>query len=504
MMKASQIFCGSGQSPARYLVWFTALLWIASTRSTRLLAAQESSTPGTLDPTFAPPLNGFVEAILVQADGRLLVSGGFYIAGIPSYSRFVRLTADGAYDSTFAPTSGVPSQITALQSDGKVLAGSEWGLTRLLPDGSPDSSFRLNLPTFDPDRLFCCTLWTTALAVQSDGRILAAGYRLYRGSDEFYWIDPRVYRLLPDGNLDDSFKPYPAVVGRLAVLADQRVLVAGAGLTRLHADGARDTNFVAGPFSGGDIRTFAVQADGHILVGGYFTNVQSHARAHIARLWPNGQVDASFNPPPSTSVDSEYAVDAIAVQTDGRILVGGNFNTMGGLPYGALARLDPNGSLDETFPPITGLQEDGDGGVNSIVIQDQTRAVVGGVFDDGRGLIRIHLGEPAPRLSILQASGSTLQLTYSYSGSYDFTVVTTTNLSLPASNWTVLGSATKISAGLYQFTDQVVPSEAQRYYRLRWMGTPYRRSSRQVHSSERGRRGRAGSVHLENCTRTTP
>jgi uncharacterized delta-60 repeat protein len=452
------------------------MLCLAAASFTQLLSAQQSFTPGTLDTNFASGLDGSVQSVLVQPDGRLLVTGGFYVPGVVSFSRLVRLTANGAYDPTFVTTSGVPSQVLALQPDGKVLTGSEWGLWRLLPDGSLDPGFHLSLPNPDPDRICCFS--ATAVAVQTDGRILVAGYRLYRGSEEYEWVAPQVYRLLPDGSLDDSFTPYPATVQKLAVLADHRILVMGTNVTRLHADGTRDTNFVAGPFSPGyfgtpSIQSFAFQPDGRIFVGGSFTNVQGQIRDRMARLWPDGQLDPSFNPPPSTGY--RHRVTAIALQSDGRILVGGTFDTMGGLPYAGLARLNADGSLDPTFPPIKGIQEDGEGSVFSAVIQDETRALIGGgglgthgIFESD-DLFRIHLGEPAPQLSIAGVSGGDLRLTYSYSGSSDFTVLTTTNLGLPALDWAVAGSATNNGQGLYEFT--IVPSEAHRFYQLRGTGT---------------------------------
>jgi hypothetical protein len=137
--------------------------------------------------------------------------------------------------------------------------------------------------------------------------------------------------------------------------------------------------------------------------------------------------------------------------------------------------LNPDGSLDTSFPPSVQRDEEADYAmVSAIVIQDGDRALIGGAnmvtpngFDAG-DLLRIHLGEPVPpRLSILQAPSGMLQLTYSYSGSAEFAVLTTTNIALPASNWTVLGSATNAGGNLYRLSDQLSPSESHRFYRLR-------------------------------------
>jgi uncharacterized delta-60 repeat protein len=458
-----------------HLSAFATILCLATAFSDPPLSAQQFFTAGTLDTSFASGLNGSVQTVLLQPDGRLLVGGGFYVPGVMSYTRLVRLTANGAYDPSFSTMSGAPSQILALQPDGKVLIGSQWGLSRLFPDGNLDPGFHLSLPNPAPDRL--CCFWATALTVHTNGKILVAGYRLYRGSEDDYWTDPQVYRLLPDGSLDNSFTPFPAIVQKIAVLPDDRILVMGITVARLDPDGTTDASFVAGPFSPGpfgtpSLQSFAFQPDGRILVGGSFTNVQGHIRDRIARLWPNGQLDLSFNPPPSTG--DSHQVTAIALQSDGRILVGGTFNTMDGLPYAGLARLNTDGSLDPTFPPISGIQEDGEGSVFSVVLQDETRALIGGgglgtpgIFESD-DLFRIHLGEPAPRLSIAGVSGGEFRLTYTYSGSNDFTVLTSTNLSLPAMDWTMAGSATRIGEAQYEFT--LVPAEAHRFYQLRRTG----------------------------------
>ena len=447
------------------------MLCFASVCLAQLLSGQ-SFPPGALDSTFDSQLDGSAKEVLVQPDGHLLVAGGFHVGGLPLYTRLARFTADGSHDASFAATSNVPSTALALQADGRILVGSEWGLDRLHSDGSLDSTFHLSLPSPDPDRICCFS--TTALAVQGDGGILVAGYRLYLGREEHSWIAPQVYRLQSDGALDESFMPHPATVRKLAILADHRILVMGTNVTRLHPNGHRDTNFVAGPFSPGPFGTpsidcFAFQPDGRILIGGSFTNVQGHMRHRVVRLWPDGQLDLSFNPPPSTG--HRHRVNAIALQSDGRILVAGTFDTMAGYPYAGLVRLNADGTLDPTLAPINGIQEDGEGAISVVTLQDETRALVGGsglglegVFecDD---LFRLHLGTSSPRLSIEQAAGGNIRLTYSHAGESDFIVVTTTNLSIPASNWSALGPATNVGAGLYDFL--ITPSGSQRYFQLR-------------------------------------
>ena len=489
-----------GGSKVRKLVGLTAVLCVASAIATQPLSAQDFP-PGKVDVNFASQLNGSVEAILVQPDGRLLVGGQFTIPGVGP--NLVRLTRDGAPDPTFAPTSGVPWKVTklALQPDGKVLVGNKGGvdgsypqigLSRYLPDGTRDPSFQFRLLTnsIPNNNGRWSGFWTTALTVQPDGKILLAGHYERDHFDYWYWSGVTLQRRPPDGSEGEFFSltwPGPQYIGVLLLLPDQRLLVAGDVLARFNMDGTADAGFVTTflpspgftPTVG--IECCITQPDGKILIGGNFTNIQGHARCRTARIMPDGRLDLSFNPPVSTRDGNPYytVVRALALQADGRILVGGNFETMDGLPYVALARLNCDGSLDGSFPPLLSLDEDQDPvTVSAVVIQDENRALIGGErlvapgsFDAG-DLFRIHLGELAPRLSVQNGSGGVLHLTYSYTGSAEFAVLTTTNVALPVSNWRVLGSATNIGGSLYRFTDQVSPSEASRFYRLKRASLP--------------------------------
>ena len=87
------------------------------------------------------------------------------------------------------------------------------------------------------------------------------------------------------------------------------------------------------PNANNDVRALAVQADGKILVGGFFTSIGGQTRNRIALLNPDGSLVASFDP------NANYAVRAIAVQADGKILVGGEFTSIGGQTRNNIARL---------------------------------------------------------------------------------------------------------------------------------------------------------------------
>ena len=93
-------------------------------------------------------------------------------------------------------------------------------------------------------------------------------------------------------------------------------------IARLNADGSVDASF--NPDANGAVNSLAVQPDGKVLVGGFFTTIGGQTRNNIARLNADGSADASFNPVADNTVIS------LAVQPDGKVLVGGNFTTVGG------------------------------------------------------------------------------------------------------------------------------------------------------------------------------
>jgi uncharacterized delta-60 repeat protein len=216
------------------------------------------------------------------------------------------------------------------------------------------------------------------LAPQVDERILLGG-SLY-----FPWGGPRATaRLYGDGATDPMFNLYGITMGDsihcMAVLEDGRFLVSGGydGLSRRRVDGALDltfTNFC------GNGTTMAVQADGKILIGGNFTQSCGEPRNRIARLNANGTKDLAFNPgalgPPDFWVPY---VASIAVQRDGKIVVGGSFTNLAGQPRMNIGRIDSSGSIDASFKPV------GWGDVSCLAVRPDGRIVVAGSLTNEAG-----------------------------------------------------------------------------------------------------------------------
>lgn len=290
---------------------------------------------GQLDPSFehgtgVTPRPG--RALARQADGRVLVGGDFtQIQGLPR-ARVARLLTDGSVDTGFDPGSGAngPVHALAVQTDGKILVGGAFtefggqprrGLARLLPDGALDTAF----PTVPPPLV--SVMEVEALALQQDGKILAAGLIHTSGADQLFTggLSSGVLRLMPDGTVDGAFDP-------------------GAGA---HLDGA--------PLSPARVRALALQMDGRVLVGGEFTAFNNAAAPRLARLLPDGSLDAAFQTALGAAGANGTVRDILA-QPNGRILVAGEFTNLGI----HAARLLPDGAWDESFD--TALPATGPGG----------------------------------------------------------------------------------------------------------------------------------------------
>jgi uncharacterized delta-60 repeat protein/M6 family metalloprotease-like protein len=166
----------------------------------------------------------------------------------------------------------------------------------------------------------------------------------------------------------------------VAPISDGRAYIAGffstlgstrrTGIARLAADGTVDATF-APPEIDGQIRVLAVQADGNIVIAGDFTRVGLYPRNRVARLLADGTVDATFNPGSAANA----AVAALAVQADGKILLGGSFTAFAGTNRDRVVRLNADGSVDSGF-----LTRAVNNGVNAFAVQADGNILVGGDF----------------------------------------------------------------------------------------------------------------------------
>jgi uncharacterized delta-60 repeat protein len=348
---------------------------------------------GTLDSSFASVVNGPVYALAVQSDGKILVGGNFIIGDGSPCDYIARLNSNGSQDICIG--ADAPVRTIVVQPDGKILVGGEFnnlsGVShhrtgRLTSTGSSDSTFSAGTDGA-----------VNALAFQLDGKVLIGG--------EFNNLDgissqSYIGRINPTNSVDTSFRPLVGgPVEALALQADGKILVGGRFTSldanvqnyigRLNSNGTRDTSFQAGYEPNSTVYVMLVQPDGKILVGGSFTRLGTINRNYIARLNPDGTPDSSFNP--GASADAGGLVHALAVQPDGKILVGGLFTQLAGSPRNYIGRLYPDGSLDTDLNPGAG-----DGAVNALALQADGKILVGGNFTTLGGVSRSYLGRLNP------------------------------------------------------------------------------------------------------------
>jgi uncharacterized delta-60 repeat protein len=340
-----------------------------------VLALHAAAAPGDLDPTF-------------DVDGKVTTDFG---------------GGDGAF--------GI-----ALQADRKIVAvgqaDQDFGLARYNPNGSLDLSFdgdgkvTTNFLAGDEGR---------AVGIQGDGKIVVAGSTFLSAGNRHF----AVARYNVDGSLDTSFSEDGKVITDfrssddvaygLAIQTDGKVIVAGYAVTesldfalaRYNADGSLDTSFdgdgrATTRFPSGDARAAAValQADGRIVAAGHTRLAAAGSDFAVARYNRDGSLDTTFDGDGKATTDFNSSVDigdALAIQGDGKIAVGGTASLSDQLDF-ALARYNTDGSLDSTF--------DGDGKVTTDFRSGNDRAFGIALQRDGKivaaGCAGGHCGDDSP------------------------------------------------------------------------------------------------------------
>jgi uncharacterized delta-60 repeat protein len=349
------------------------------------------------------------EAVAIQGDGKI-IAVGFAGAGSAGDFALARYNPNGTLDPSFSGDGrertgfGLVVNGVTLQNDGKIVAvgpatGGAFGLARYHPDGSLDAGFSGD---GTQTTRFGVVDQANGVALQSDGKIIAVG-----GSGVTRPSDFGVARYNPDGSLDSSFSsdgrqttpfgPFNDQAFGVALQGDGKIIAVGEaggnfGLARYNPDGSLDSSFNLNgrqttDFGGFDRATgVAVQGDGKIVAVGFAAG----GDFALARYNPNGSLDTSFSGDGKQKTDfgGPDVAAGVALQGDGKIVVvgqgtgGGNF---------ALARYNPNGSLDASFS----------------VDGKQTTDFVFGATDGARGLV-------------LQGDGKIVAAGLSSGGSSDF------------------------------------------------------------------------------------
>jgi uncharacterized delta-60 repeat protein len=304
----------------------------------------------------------------------------------------------------FKPNVNGPVYALALQADGKLLVGGNFTavngqprsyLARLTRDGTLDASFA---PTLKGA--------VYALALQPDGQIIVGGdFKINETIVNWYLS---LARFRPDGTHDTDFRPnMNDAVNALAIQPDGQMIIGGAfttinatiigpppvrdervrdRITRINPAAALDESF--DPEIGDVVKTLALQPDGKILVGGRFSAIGGVDRGSLIRLNADGSLDSAFDP------QVKYRVNTLALQADGNMIVGGEFMDIGTQMRCCLARINADGALDTTFAPNAG------GDVTALAVQANGQIIVGGADFTSFG------GQPRNRIARVNTDGS--------------------------------------------------------------------------------------------------
>ena len=329
-----------------------------------VFSAGAQAAPGDLDPTFSGDGKqttdfGGAKGVAIQADGKIVAVG---LAGGRNDFALARYNPNGTLDPSF---SGNGRQRTdfgsrdrangvAIQADGKIVAvgvggGGDFAVARYNPNGSLDPSFsgngrqRTNFMGFDE---------ANGVAIQADGRIVAVGVAGGGATGD----DFALARYNPNGSLDPSFS----------------------------GDGKQTTDFYG--FANDEADAVALQANGRIVAVGGVT-FEEFGDFALARYNPNGSLDPSFSGDGKQTTDRgapDFANGA-AIQPDGKIVAVG---LAGGGPADndfALARYNPNGSLDTSFSGDGSLRTDFGGfeEANAVALQANGKIVAVGLAGGG-------------------------------------------------------------------------------------------------------------------------
>ena len=326
----------------------------------------------------------FATALGIQADSRIVV-GGYAYNGVDADFAIVRYNVNGSLDSSFDHDGRQTTDLgsydnayaLAIQRDGKiVLAGytfvepnNNFAVIRYNINGSPDSSFNGN---GKQTAILGSDLQIgNSVALQSDGKIVVAGYTL----NGTFNNDFALARFTTNGILDNTFDNDGILTtdftssddyaGSVAIQSDDKIVVAGysyiylpglnvqhLAVSRYNRDGTLDNSFgdngkLEGDSKQGDTRfnAIAIQADGKAVAAGVTWNGSNYDFA-VARYNANGHPDSTFNDDGKqiTNFGALDQASSIVIQPDGKIVVAGNCKTQF-----AIARYNTNGSLDNTF-----------------------------------------------------------------------------------------------------------------------------------------------------------
>jgi len=385
---------------------------------------------GSLDATFNPTMPGkwVVRDMVIQPDGKILVAWSDFAASTTRWG-IDRFHADGTQDLSFNCALSTTQTVTsiALQGDGKILAAgdsytaSTCLLKRFNADGSDDTAFNAAVQvTGTPNGSI------RTVSVTPAGDILISGnFSLVNGTTR-----KGAAMITSTGQLKASFNPdyiSSSWINHQYVIDDNTLLFAGkfsytvdgknesTSLIQLNASGTTTDNFrtLAGTYHSNDfmdIITIARDPAGKLMLMGSKLVLDGVPCAEIARINTNNTLDLTFRMAPGPELSP--GVYAVAVQNDSKVVIGGQFNYVDNVSRNNIARINFNGSLDNTFDPGTGIN----GEVYDIKLQPDGKILVAGDFgfyNQNRRMNIIRLNANGSLDETFKADGTQVEFFYS-------------------------------------------------------------------------------------------
>jgi uncharacterized delta-60 repeat protein len=361
-----------------------------------------SSVNGSKDTEFdnSTGFNNSISDITIDSNDKIYVVGFFTTYKGVAANRIIRLNPDGSKDTGFDNSTGFDGGVNtiAIDSNGKIYIGGSFStykgvaanrIIRLNPDGSKDTGF-------DNSTGFNNTVNT--ITTDSNGKIYVGGvFSSYKGVEA-----NEIIRLNPDGSKDTEFDNSTGFnddVVDIEIDSNGKIYVGGGfttykGVTenriiRLNPDGSKDTGFDNSTGFNGIVNDIAIDSNGKIYVGGFFTTYKGASANRIIRLNPDGSKDTGFDN--STGFNSPVGLNMnpriITIDSNGKIYVGGGFSTYKGVSANGIIRLNPDGSKDTGFDNSTGFN----GVITDIAIDSNGKIYVGGGFSTYKGVSAINI-----------------------------------------------------------------------------------------------------------------
>jgi uncharacterized delta-60 repeat protein len=457
---------------------------------------------GNLDQSFNPNLeiNGLVTKIALQSDGKIVIVGDFNVVNESLKKNIARLKQNGTLDDSFNIGSGPSDEVLsiAIQNNGKILVGGKFQqyngniakcIVRLNQSGTIDTDFQSPLTLLSTNKV-------SLIVIQPDNNILISGkFSIGNNKNKF------LLRLTPNGLTENTFQSpsksaseESIVINSINIQNDGRLTICGdffnyfessrKYIARLNSNGeleyagandyikhvakqgnktiiggfftaynGENVNFLARLNENGSldhtfnnslnvsIQALSIQSDGKILISGGFSNNS------IYRLNLNGTIDNSFN----QGLGPDNTIDKIIIQANGKIMIAGFFTSYNGIGRNCIARLNEDGSLDESFNIGTGFGTDSFFGrnVSDLFLYPNGKILAVGEFTFYNGIRR-------NRIALIKSNGD-IDNSFKPGSGADFTI----------SHATVLPNGKILIAGGFSIYDGI---EANRFARLNLNG----------------------------------